>query len=467
MAAWMAYATLVGFLLAGAAHLGEWLLRAAGRPGRGAWAVALAGTLAVPAWMRWGPGAGGGISAGAAGVPTPGASSPLAALRALEPPSVLAALDPWLIGLWVVASLLLLAWLGGGLARVVLQARRWPRRRVAGQEVLVAPAFGPALLGLPRPRVVLPRWSLGLDADSLEMILLHEGEHARAGDALLLPAAALAVVMAPWNPALWWQLRRIRAALELDCDARVLARGVSPGRYGRLLLALGAERQRGSLAVAGLARPASLLERRLTTMVNGTKRGSPARRLGAAGIVLGLVILACEAPAPTTPATDVASEAAAPSPAPAVRIQGELEAMDPAPVFFVDGVRVDRLPELEPAEIERVEVMKGDAARAALVEDGGRGIVRVWTKSGAGGGTERPVATPARGEMAPAPARGGGAGAYFSEAPSSGERPAIYVDGRPFSGDPDGIDEATIASVRVRSGTDGSPDRIDITLKER
>jgi hypothetical protein len=396
--------------------------------------------------MRWGPWASGEVPGPSTGAATPVDPTSLASLRTLEPPSVLAALDPWLTGLWLAASLLLVAWLGAGLTRLVVQARRWPRHRVAGEEVLVAPAFGPALLALPRPRVILPRWSLGLDADSLEMILLHEREHARAGDALLLPAAVLAVVVAPWNPALWWQLRRIRAAMEMDCDARVLARGASPARYGRLLLALGAERQRGSLAVAGLARPASLLERRLTTMVNGTKRGSPARRFGAAGIALGLVILACQAPAPTTPATDSASEGAAPSAAPAVRIGEELQAMDPAPVFFVDGVRVDRLPELEPAEIERVEVMKGDAARAELVEAGGRGIVRIWTKSGAGGVD---TATDSL------------------DAPFGAAEPVVYVDGRPYSGDPDGIDEATIASVRVRSGMDGSPDRIDITLKER
>jgi hypothetical protein len=37
--------------------------------------------------------------------------------------------------------------------------------------------------------------------------------------------AAFTVAALPWNVALWWQLMRLRAAIELDCDKRVVADG--------------------------------------------------------------------------------------------------------------------------------------------------------------------------------------------------------------------------------------------------
>ena len=38
----------------------------------------------------------------------------------------------------------------------------------------------------------------------------------------------MAVVLMPWNLPLWWQWRRLRFAIEVDCDARVLASGRIP-----------------------------------------------------------------------------------------------------------------------------------------------------------------------------------------------------------------------------------------------
>ena len=68
------------------------------------------------------------------------------------------------------------------------------------------------------------------------MIVAHEQEHVRAGDPWLIHAACLAVAAMPWNAALWWQLRRLRMAVETDCDRRVLAGGVDLGAYGTMLI---------------------------------------------------------------------------------------------------------------------------------------------------------------------------------------------------------------------------------------
>ncbi|UUZ52386.1 hypothetical protein LP419_22985 [Massilia sp. H-1] len=44
-----------------------------------------------------------------------------------------------------------------------------------------------------------------------------------ARDPQLLGLALLVLVAMPWNLPMWWQLRRLRHAIEVDCDARVLA----------------------------------------------------------------------------------------------------------------------------------------------------------------------------------------------------------------------------------------------------
>jgi bla regulator protein blaR1 len=43
-----------------------------------------------------------------------------------------------------------------------------------------------------------------------------------AHDPLLPRVAQLMVALAPWNLPAWWQLRRLRFAIQVDSDARVL-----------------------------------------------------------------------------------------------------------------------------------------------------------------------------------------------------------------------------------------------------
>src|SRR5204863_5446483 len=84
--------------------------------------------------------------------------------------------------------------------------------------------------------IVVPRWVLDRSRDEQRLILAHEAEHVRAGDPILLGAACALVALMPWNPAAWIILSRIRLAIEIDCDARVLRGGVSPQAYGSLLV---------------------------------------------------------------------------------------------------------------------------------------------------------------------------------------------------------------------------------------
>ena len=99
-------------------------------------------------------------------------------------------------------------------------------------------------------------------------MLLHEGEHIRAGDPYLLLGAALALVLMPWHPVLWRQVRRLRLAIEIDCDARVLGRTENPRSYGELLLQVARRRPEPPMWAMGapLAYPFSMLEQRLRAM---------------------------------------------------------------------------------------------------------------------------------------------------------------------------------------------------------
>jgi len=71
------------------------------------------------------------------------------------------------------------------------------------------------------------------------MSSLTEQSHLVAGDPRLLTGALCLLVFMPWNLPLWWQLRRLRRAIEVDCDARVLNAGHDVNRYGETLLEVG------------------------------------------------------------------------------------------------------------------------------------------------------------------------------------------------------------------------------------
>ena len=84
-------------------------------------------------------------------------------------------------------------------AVTVLRARRarrgWPLADVAGAHVRVSPRVGPAVLGIVRPEVVVPEWLLEAPAEEQRLVVLHEREHVRARDPLVLAAGCLAVAL--------------------------------------------------------------------------------------------------------------------------------------------------------------------------------------------------------------------------------------------------------------------------------
>src|SRR5690606_6470707 len=131
-----------------------------------------------------------------------------------------------------------------------------------------SPDAGPAVVGFYPMQVVVPEWICSRPAREQQLVLAHEREHVLARDPLVLLGACVAVSIMPWNPALWFALSRLRLAIEIDCDRRVLQQGASAVTYGSLLLELSAFPSSLGSTVPALSYHRSHLERRLIAMTS-------------------------------------------------------------------------------------------------------------------------------------------------------------------------------------------------------
>ena len=321
MIAWMLYTAIVGVLVVFAANAIDRVARLMGRPTRWVWVggmvaalvlVAIAPyratprfavvadnnaasvtTSAAPVRTRWS--AIQDVVRAARGVIDASLVGGLAAVeRRLPAPAGAFALVAWLVASAVLALVAVRVHTGFSRAR-----RRWPVADVQGTRVRVAPSTGPVVIGLTRPEIIVPRWMLQRAPSEQRVVLAHEAEHVRAGDALLLAAASAAVILMPWNPALWYMLSRVRLAVELDCDARVLRGGVAAMAYGTLLIDLAEQALPLTLTAVALADDVSHLHRRILAMKPQSSRFAFVRGSVAAAVALVGFLAACEAKLPT------------------------------------------------------------------------------------------------------------------------------------------------------------------------
>lgn len=306
------YLLLVGALLSLAGLAAETLLGLARRSQRGTWVICLVLSLAAPFTVKyWAersdalashqeltlPQWQGNVSfhttpslpesrdvasttAGSAPLRRPDAgSSGVASRSPLESMALMA---------WLLSSIAMLATVAAAAAVLGRKLRPLESATLWSVTVRVSDSFGPAVVGLRIPRIVIPRWLLSASAPVQMAAIAHETEHVRSHDARLLFVGVVLVALMPWNPALWWQLRRLRFAIEKDCDRRVIARGFDGADYSRALVAVAKFQLARPLGALALGERATLLERRIRRLV-----GPPVRHRIAWGTAALFALLSC------------------------------------------------------------------------------------------------------------------------------------------------------------------------------
>ncbi|MFY2763673.1 TonB family protein [Arenimonas sp. MALMAid1274] len=170
-------------------------------------------------------------------------AAPSMASASLASPVASSSSGPWpgwtrvLVGLWFIGALALLE-------RLVHQQRQFRQRlgrlspRADGSWLASSGRIGPAVVGVLRPRIVLPAdFEQRYDEQQRHLVLAHERVHLRRGDLQVnLMLCALRCVF--WfNPLVHVAVNRLRVDQELACDAEVLRHHPRAGRaYATALL---------------------------------------------------------------------------------------------------------------------------------------------------------------------------------------------------------------------------------------
>ena len=306
MLTWMIYAVSVSAVLSVAALIAEHSGRQRRSPSRWLWLLAIVASLAIPALMT------------SVSIEIPvdlRASLPRNAIALHEITSTHLSPAVWVEDhdggsstfqyvqihakeLWHGASILMILVLLGSATHLQWRKRQWTTASVCDVSVYLSTDVGPAVVGLIRPKIVLPVWLLDSPPEQQEAVMAHESSHIDAHDPALLTVALCLIALMPWNLPLWWQLRRLRCAIEVDCDARVLEAGHKFAVYGETLIAVGERQSRYIGSVAGMSESRSFLERRLKLMLR-----KPAKRKLLVAVLLGcmsitLVTLAAQVSPP-------------------------------------------------------------------------------------------------------------------------------------------------------------------------
>lgn len=312
MIAWMIYATLVALALSAAAFTAERAARVRRKATRWVWLMAMLGSLALPALIS-------SVTLRLPGMLRSGAMPPPVVLRdatSIPMPALLMPLDGtqpygapdpvamWLRIGWLILSLLMLCAL---LVSAVLLHRRkrgWREATMCGEQVLVAPDAGPAVAGLLQPRIVVPMWLLQAPEQQRD-VLAHERSHLEAGDPRLIALAVTLLALMPWNPLLWWQFHRLRRAIEVDCDARVLCGGRDLVAYCETLLHVGQCQSSRIGLVPAMSESGSFLEQRIKLMLTKRNKWAGVSALVLVCASLGMTVFAAQVTPPSGAAPEV------------------------------------------------------------------------------------------------------------------------------------------------------------------
>jgi len=360
MLAWMLRIAAMTLLAGMGAWCVERALRHGRRPARWVWLSAIVGVIALASLSRLHPGAPLDVVPGAV---FDAVLQPVSAQHSVAGGAAATRAERLMPWLWLAGSALALFVYLAGWSRVRRLRQDCRPGVLCGRPVLISAHAGPAAVGLVRPAIVVPAWLLLASERVRRLVLMHEAEHVRAGDPWLLAISPLAAIAMPWNLPLWWMLRSLRLAIELDCDQRVLARGVPAETYGRVLIDV-AGRRGPALSLALASR--SKLARRLAWL---TDQGS-ALRAGSWALAAALSFLLAAEALPAGSATRVPGQGAP-----------LLAALDPAADYRIDGTPAtyERVLALEPGQIRSIEVVARRTVDGDPAQTRDQSTVRVTT----------------------------------------------------------------------------------------
>lgn len=265
------------------------------------------------------------------------APRPLSSAGVTPAPPPPARLSPaaWGLTVAVAVSVGLLAWMvvrwrqvatvagraalpAGWLEELVEQARRAAGLRRPVRLRLSEQPLSPAVCGLVRPVVLLPRaLAERLRPDQMRAVLVHELVHLRRGDAWCNLCQALLQILYWWHPLLWLANARIRRTREEAVDdAVMLALEEGADMYAPTLLQvarLALRRPLASLGLVGILESRSFLGQRIERLLDF----HPPRQAGLtlASVCSVLAFAALAVPMGQAPASAAKPEAAAVGPA--------------------------------------------------------------------------------------------------------------------------------------------------------
>ena len=176
------------------------------------------------------------------------------AVAAITVPAVWAL---YVLGAWVVVSSITLGRVGLGLWRLhrvrsscqvvdvtgldsQLQETLTSFQRVRRVQICTSPQVEvPTVLGLMKPAVVLPEWTISeLSTAELHTVVLHELAHLRRRDDWTNLAQKLVRAVLFFHPAVWWIESRLTLEREMACDDAVLAQTTNPHAYAQCLVSV-------------------------------------------------------------------------------------------------------------------------------------------------------------------------------------------------------------------------------------
>jgi beta-lactamase regulating signal transducer with metallopeptidase domain len=203
---------------------------------------------------------------------------------------------------WSTATVLMLIWAAGsvsfaapvfatvwGATRVRRRSMRWTRGESMARTVLESRGTGrspdvvrlegiaaPFTFGIGRPTIVFPTDANEWSHDDLWRALVHEIEHIRRADCVVLLGSRLVCALYWFHPLAWAAWRRLRLEIERACDDAVI-RGCDPSAYAEQLVALASRLSaRTPVPLLSMASRSDLASRIVSMLDGAQRRNSPA-----------------------------------------------------------------------------------------------------------------------------------------------------------------------------------------------